>query len=242
MQQKTCSKCDRTLPVSDFSSNKTRRDGLQDRCKACNRAYAEANKERIRARKRARYAENADEQRARSLAYRAANLDRVRAYDRERTSKRREWKMAYDRARYAANKEQDNERSRLYRLANHDRLRTAAHTKYAMNPEAVKRRVRAWIVAHPVEARAQSQRRRGRERSAEGTHTAADLQAQYERQRSRCYWCGQTIDSEYHVDHIVPLSKGGSNWPENLVIACPQCNQSKGDKLPHEWPKSGRLL
>lgn len=44
------------------------------------------------------------------------------------------------------------------------------------------------------------------------------------------------------VDHVVPLVKGGSNGPDNLVIACSTCNLRKNDKLPHEWPEGGRLL
>jgi 5-methylcytosine-specific restriction endonuclease McrA len=41
---------------------------------------------------------------------------------------------------------------------------------------------------------------------------------------------------------VVPLSRGGSNGPENIVIACPTCNLAKKDKMPHEWPEGGRLL
>ena len=31
----------------------------------------------------------------------------------------------------------------------------------------------------------------------------------------------------YHVDHDMPIARGGSNDPENLVLTCPRCNQSK---------------
>jgi 5-methylcytosine-specific restriction endonuclease McrA len=62
------------------------------------------------------------------------------------------------------------------------------------------------------------------------------------RQRGKCHWCGEKVGRFYHVDHVVPLSKGGSNGPENLVIACAFCNISKHDRLPHEWSGSnGRL-
>lgn len=61
-------------------------------------------------------------------------------------------------------------------------------------------------------------------------------------QRGKCYWCGALLDSSYHLDHVIPISRGGTNDPSNLVLACPPCNLSKSDKLPHEWAKSGRLL
>lgn len=51
----------------------------------------------------------------------------------------------------------------------------------------------------------------------------------------RCYLCGGLIAiGERHVDHIMPLSKGGQHRPSNLAIACAKCNLSKGGKLPHE--------
>jgi 5-methylcytosine-specific restriction endonuclease McrA len=37
------------------------------------------------------------------------------------------------------------------------------------------------------------------------------------------------------VDHIIPVAKGGSDDPENLVAACKRCNFSKQDKMPDEF-------
>lgn len=88
---------------------------------------------------------------------------------------------------------------------------------------------------------ANTRNRRARQRQAEGSHTAQDVQAQHDRQKGRCYWCKQKLVT-YHVDHVTPLSRGGSNWPENLVIACPKCNITRNNRLPHEWPEGGRLL
>ena len=49
-----------------------------------------------------------------------------------------------------------------------------------------------------------------------------------------CVYCDAEGD-DLHVDHIVPVSRGGSNHIENLAPACPRCNVSKGGRLPHEW-------
>lgn len=43
-----------------------------------------------------------------------------------------------------------------------------------------------------------------------------------------------------HIDHVWPLSKGGSNGPENLVLACAECNLRKSAKTPMEF--AGVLL
>jgi 5-methylcytosine-specific restriction endonuclease McrA len=37
------------------------------------------------------------------------------------------------------------------------------------------------------------------------------------------------------VEHIIPLSRGGTNDPENVVLACRRCNFSKQDRLLSEW-------
>lgn len=92
---------------------------------------------------------------------------------------------------------------------------------------------------------AKGHNRRTRKKKAQGNHTAQDIQTQHERQHGYCYYCQCKLGSNrraFHVDHVVPLSRGGSNDPENLVIACPSCNISKHNKMPHEWVKGGRLL
>jgi 5-methylcytosine-specific restriction endonuclease McrA len=83
------------------------------------------------------------------------------------------------------------------------------------------------------------QNRRARKRHASGTHTAADIAAQRTRQKGRCFWCQEKVGRSYHVDHVMPISRGGSNGPENIVIACASCNLSKGAKMPSEF--GGRL-
>ena len=51
----------------------------------------------------------------------------------------------------------------------------------------------------------------------------------------RCYICGKLIPfGERHVDHIIPLSRGGTHTIDNLAIACKRCNLVKHDKLPEE--------
>ncbi|WP_442947121.1 HNH endonuclease [Novosphingobium sp.] len=51
------------------------------------------------------------------------------------------------------------------------------------------------------------------------------------------YTCGYCLASDpvMCVDHIIPLSRGGSNLDSNLVACCIPCNSSKSDRLPSEW-------
>lgn len=49
-----------------------------------------------------------------------------------------------------------------------------------------------------------------------------------------CQYCGRSApEVELHIDHIVPVARGGSNENINLLAACADCNQSKqADLLP----------
>jgi hypothetical protein len=49
--------------------------------------------------------------------------------------------------------------------------------------------------------------------------------------------CGFCLFQEYyshakfHIDHIIPISKGGTNVEENLWLVCEICNRAKSDKI-----------
>lgn len=53
----------------------------------------------------------------------------------------------------------------------------------------------------------------------------------------RCAECDGWMYLE--VDHVVPLSRGGSDEVNNLTTLCRKCNRSKANKLLHEW-REGR--
>ena len=54
-------------------------------------------------------------------------------------------------------------------------------------------------------------------------------------QEKICSYCKCDCISNYHIDHVIPLSKGGEHAISNLTIACPFCNISKGNKSLEEW-------
>lgn len=51
----------------------------------------------------------------------------------------------------------------------------------------------------------------------------------HEAKGSRCWYCGGNADiGSYGVDHVVPVSRGGSDEDSNLVPVCVFCNAKKG--------------
>lgn len=61
----------------------------------------------------------------------------------------------------------------------------------------------------------------------------------WERDGGGCSICGRTVDfsckfphpDSPSVDHVIPLSRGGANVPENLALACLGCNRKKCDTI-----------
>ena len=43
------------------------------------------------------------------------------------------------------------------------------------------------------------------------------------------------LGTDAHIDHILPLSRGGENVDDNAQLLCPYCNLSKGSKTMEEW-------
>lgn len=54
----------------------------------------------------------------------------------------------------------------------------------------------------------------------------------FKRDKFRCVLCGRTAQDgvKLHVDHIIPVSKGGKTTPSNLRTLCETCNLGKRDK------------
>lgn len=44
---------------------------------------------------------------------------------------------------------------------------------------------------------------------------------------NQCAKCRKDLNGIFDADHIVPLSKGGTNDPANSQILCPHCNRTK---------------
>lgn len=141
-------------------------------------------------------------------------------------------------------------RYRVIRHENRPKIREYERKRRREHPEKVRQIQRNWERKNSEHfskiKRVANAQRRARQRGAEGKYTYKDELAIYDKQKGQCYWCGKQLNGKYHVDHVIPLSRNGSNNPDNLVVACPSCNMQKHDKTPEEWtdkPKwKGRFL
>lgn len=118
----------------------------------------------------------------------------------------------------------------------HREKRQAKQREYrANNPEKVRESNVKYRLTNYEAVRARENAKNARRYAAEGTHTAADILEKLINQQRLCYWRKEALSEKYHVDHVIPLARGGSNWPDNIVISCAPCNQRKGCKMPDEW-------
>lgn len=56
----------------------------------------------------------------------------------------------------------------------------------------------------------------------------------YQRDGYICAYCDDE-EGPFQIDHVIPVTRGGSNEMSNLRVACRSCNSSKGDRLLSEW-------
>lgn len=166
------------------------------------------NQEDAREHKRRYYSAHREEIRKQHAAYYARNRETIRAQANEYASTHRS---------------EACDRTREWNSANPEKRR-AARLRYNER--------------HPESKRSQCSKRRAIKRGATVGDLAA-IKAIYRRAREtvkvNCYLCGKRIPlGERHVDHIIPLSKGGPHTAANLAIAHASCNDSKGTKLPSE--------
>jgi 5-methylcytosine-specific restriction endonuclease McrA len=113
--------------------------------------------------------------------------------------------------------------------------RVAAHKE--RHPNKVKAGNDARRKSNPDSFRDSAKLYRDRQRAAEGSHTAADIRRIHAEQGGKCACCGTPLSYDYHVDHIMPLTLGGSNWPDNLQALCEFCNISKNAKHPLDFSR-----
>jgi len=190
------------------------------------------------------------------------NGDETRRIERERLRAKPEYVKAKNQRYYLENKEQIKKDTLAYQNKNKDKRAawskksynknkekiTLTHKKYYENNKDYLRPIRKnWREKNRELCSVYSNRRRSRNSNAEGSFKASDILKLILLQKSMCAICRAKIVVNgkriFHVDHIIALAIGGSNWPDNLQLLCARCNLSKGAKHPIDWAKqNGRLF
>jgi len=219
-------------------------------------AHYERDSEKVKARAAAWAKANPERAKARAAAWRKANAERIKAVYAAWLEANREERRAYRKAYYERNSEavkkaavawykENTARHKTvcdaYRIANRERINmwvsawreknSGARLKYereyrerrmAENPEAIKEMWKRHV-----------HNRRARNRAAGGKLTKGITAALLFFQCDKCAACKKDLrETGYHLDHIIPISRGGKNDDANVQLLCPKCNMRKSAKPP----------
>jgi 5-methylcytosine-specific restriction endonuclease McrA len=164
--------------------------------------------------------------------------------------------VSYDQKAYKKqydldHKEEKNEKGKSYYIANRETIKKKSRKHYEKNKEAIQAQRRAkvlssltsqavrcaavkrWQKRNPEKARIINTNA-GKDRKARKLKQFVehiDRAVVYEQHDGICGICEKPIVGKFHVDHIMPLAKGGLHCYTNVQVAHPKCNLSKKDKI-----------
>lgn len=191
-------------------------------------------------------AEHREEHRASVKAWRLANPDAAREKDRRAAERRKAKKRAAREARLAATVA---ERA-VAKSASAERARVRKHSHYLANREHVLEQSRKWREANPGKSATLQRAWRGKnrekvranKRSRKAAKRITLVRELTKLQRGRCAYCRTRLADEFHVDHVMPLKRGGPDRRSNLQLTCVPCNLAKSAQHPIAFAQSKGML
>lgn len=205
--------------AAEAKRNKEYKEKHKEEIKTWRTGYVEANRERIAEVKKEYdekyYQQNSDKikSRMREQEYwkRPKYIERAKKYEEENKEQLKEYRKEY----YHKNREEKIAQTNKYRKENPDKVR-----EWRKNADPVKKRI----------SRAN---RRNRMR-ATGKLSKDLVTRLMELQKGKCRACGKLLKNDYHIDHVVPLAKGGHNVDSNCQLLHSKCNMMKSSRDPYE--------
>lgn len=238
---KRCSRCRKEFPKNTdyFSRNKSKKDGFDHYCKLCVKNYQKEFKSRPKKQR-----EILDEGYIRctkckivfpaTIEFMSTNRSRKSGLD----SWCKECRKEYARAIYWRNPKKNNLKSAEYYENNKHKILPKSRiraSEWAKN-NSQKLRFRANASTH---------KRRAHKLNNGGSFTKEDIARLYILQYGICRYCDNYLTTKFTIDHMIPLSRGGDNYPNNLALTCSFCNYSKHDKTLTEyieWKNKFKLM
>lgn len=209
------------------AARRVRRKNNSDADKAYARIYREQHKDRLL---------------LAQVEYRKQNQDKVKDGARASRAKHKDSISAFGKAYRAANKDELRRKSSEYRQKTKPAIRARAKRYRRENLEKVRAQYSTWAKENPESNRVRVQNRRARRIANGGILSKGLVKRLFVLQRGKCPCCGKSLGGDYHLDHIVPLARGGSNSDTNMQLLKGVCNMQKHAKDPIDFMQERGFL
>jgi len=238
---KTCTKCKITKKLSEYHKNKNFKDGLCSHCKDCVKNYRIKNRDSImKTARKARFKNRVNKAKIDKI-YRENNSEKIKTKQREYYLLHQEDIIKKSKQYLKDNKEKAKARQKEYYAKNREKLKDSSRRYRAENIDIVREKERKYRISPMGKAVRKNSHNKRKKSFSGGDLTSTQIKEILEN-AINCYWCNNKLKNK-HIDHYIPLSKGGKHSLENIVVSCPHCNCSKNAKDPLEFAQSlGKLL
>lgn len=212
METKICSMCKQEKPIACFYKNSQQKDGLAGKCRDCMAIVRKAYDHKYNTSEKAkatakRYYQSEKGQRTKK-AYREGYEMTTEQKERYRLTGRKhekEGKYKVRRKRYDA-----TEKGKRMKAIKDKRYAKTEKGRFAKHKTEIKRK-------HQIA-------------TTDCTLTRKQWEEIKERYGHACAYCGKVME-RLEMDHVIPLSKGGTHTAANVVPSCRTCNAKKGNRL-----------
>lgn len=200
-----CTKCNGEFNINMFHKKSTSLDGLSHTCKACKRKqdaeYRAKHKEELNKKRKEKYYKDPEKYRTLTKNY----YNNLSKEDREKMKAK---KASYNKTA----SEEVKQRKRDY------------DKKYFSS-----------VAGKLVTLKSAHKRRAQQIGTDDNTITSQALTELKIKQSNKCAYCDVVLDfsakGTVHLDHVIPLSKGGAHSITNVVWSCASCNLTKNNKI-----------
>ena len=228
---KVCSKCKVNQPVTAFTIDRGRRDGLKPWCRTCSSAAARIRLER---------GPQESPPTAQACTKCGVNKPSAQFYSRKDSLNglRRDCIDCVQQQHavyYEANEATVREHQRQWRAEHREESRARTRLWNEDHPGAAQERVRLWRIDNRDRHNDSNSKRRALQSGA--TVEPVERSVVLERDEGICGLCGLLAHPDnWHLDHIIPLTRSGEHTYLNTRVSHSDCNSWKHNRLDSELP------